>query len=86
MYSLAKTKFKKCTGQAMPKVLSGREDAIQRERGSREVGLWKPVADLGGGQGSPGGGGMVSAQYLRGARRGGGIFWPVGQKFWARGK
>ena len=41
------------------------------------------VADLGGG-GGPWRGGMVSAQYLRGARRGGGIFWPVGQKFWAR--
>ena len=45
------------------------------------------VADLGGGQGGLGGGGeMVSAQYLRGARRGGGIFWPEGQKFWARGE
>ena len=29
---------------------------------------------------------MVSAQYLRGARQGGEIFWPVGQKFWARGE
>ena len=44
------------------------------------------VADLGGGRGGPGGGEMVSAQYLRGARRGGEIFWPVGQKFWARGE
>ena len=58
------------------------------------------MADLGG-AGGPGGGEMVSAQFLRGARRGGngfgpvlkggpagvgGIFWPVGQKFWARGE
>ena len=33
----------------------------------------RPVADLGGGQGALAGGG-------------GGIFWPVGQKFWARGE
>ena len=42
-----------------------------------------------GGAGGPWrGGGMVSAQYLRGARRGGNLFPPppVGQKFWARGK
>ena len=53
----------------------------------RKKGDAGPVADLGGGgQGGPGGGEMVSAQYLRGARRKGEIFWPVGQKFWARGE
>ena len=40
----------------------------------------------GGARGALARGEMVSAQYLRGARRGGEIFWPVGQKFWARGE
>ena len=39
------------------------------------------------GAGGPWRGEMVSAQYLRGARRrGGGMFWPVGQKIWAEGE
>ena len=45
-----------------------------------------PVADLGGGQGALAGGGNGFGPVLKGGPAGGGIFWPVGQKFWARGK
>ena len=43
------------------------------------------VADLGG-AGGPWRGEMVFGTVLKGGPGGGGIFWPVGQKFWPRGE
>ena len=42
------------------------------------------MADLGG-AGGPGGGGNGFGPVLKGGPAGGGIFWPVGQKFWVGG-